>query len=126
MIILTHDHFNSFIKKCSKTQGKNFFYFFLFLIKKMENNNDDIIGKKLRIMITVKNFKEEIALHGNKTTEKELRPLKRAINFHEELAHDEDQDDIDYLIGRIIYLENLFNDFTIKNNNTDQIEEEPK
>ena len=52
--------------------------------------------------------------------------LKKAINFHEDLANDEDEDDIDYLIVRIIYLENLFNDCSIENNNTDQIKEEPK
>ena len=90
----------------------------------MENKNDEIISKKLRIRTTVKKFKEEIALHGDKTTEKELKFLKKAIYFHEELANNEDQDRIDYLIDHIIYLDNLFNDFTIKNNNTDQIEEE--
>ena len=37
----------------------------------MENTNDEIINKKLRIMTTVKKFKEEIALYGHKTKEKE-------------------------------------------------------
>ena len=60
----------------------------------MESNNDEIISKKLRIMATVKQFEEEIALHHDKTTKKELRFFKRAINFHEELANDEYQDDI--------------------------------
>ena len=38
----------------------------------MENCNDEIINKKLRIMSTVKKFKEQIALYGHKTTEKDL------------------------------------------------------
>ena len=91
----------------------------------MENNNDEINNKKLRIMSTVKKFKEEIALHGHKTTEKELKFFKRAITFHEDLANDENEDNIDYLIDRIIYLDNLFGDFVIKNNNTDQVLDEP-
>ena len=49
-----------------------------------------INGKKSRIMTTVKKFKEEIDLHGDKSTERELKLLKKAIKFHEDLANDED------------------------------------
>ena len=47
--------------------------------------------------------------------------FEKAIKFHEELANDEDKDDITYLNDRIIYFDNLFNDYFIKNNNTDQM-----
>ena len=101
------------------------FYFFLFFLQKMENDNGIIINKKLRILSTVKKFKEDIAFHGHKTTERELKFLQRAVKFHEELAIDEDEDDIDRLIDHLIYFENLFDDFVIKNNNTDQVSKEP-
>ena len=121
MIISTHDHFNSGVKKDLHT---NFFYFFLSLLQKMKNNNGDIINKKLRIMTTVKKFKEKMALHGHKTTERELKFIEKAVKFHEDLANDEDEDDIVYLNDCLIYLDNLFNDFVIENN-TDQMSEEP-
>ena len=114
MIISTHGHFNSGVKKDLHT---NFFYFLLSLLQKMKNNNADIINKKLRIMTTVKKIKEEMALHGHKTTERELK-------FHEDLANDEYEDDMVYLNDCLIYLDNLFNDFVIENN-TDQMSEEP-
>ena len=87
-------------------------------------NSDEIISKKLRIMTIVKKFKEEIPLHSHKTTEKEVKSFQRAIKLHEDLVNDEDKDNIDYLINHIIYLDNLFNDFAIKNNNSDQVLEE--
>ena len=90
----------------------------------MEHNNDVIISKKSRIMTTVKKFKEEIALHGHKNTKTEIIFFEKAIKFHEELASDEDEDDIMYLNDRIIYFVNLFNDYFIKNN-TDQMSEKP-
>ena len=68
----------------------------------MENNNDEIISKKLRIMSTVRKFKEEIALHGHKSTERELKFFVKVINFHEELANNEDEDDMVYLIDSLI------------------------
>ena len=80
----------------------------------MEKDNDMIIRKRVRIMTAVKYFKEEIDLHGHKSTEKELSFLKEATKFHEDLANDEDGDDVMYLIDRLIYFENLFNDFVIK------------
>ena len=91
----------------------------------MEHNNDVIISKKSRIMTTVKKFKEEIALHGHKNTKREIILFEKAIKFHEELANDEDEDDIMYLNDRIIYFENLFHDYFIKNNTNDQMSEEP-
>ena len=72
-------------------------------------------------MSTVKKFKEQIALYGHKTTEKDLIFFEKAIKFHEDLVNDEDEDDIVYLSDRIIYFDSLFNDFIIKNN-TDQSE----
>ena len=68
----------------------------------MEDNNDVIIKKKSRIMAAVKKFKEEIAFHGHKNTKRELIFFEKAIKFHEELANDEDEDDIEYLSDRII------------------------
>ena len=60
----------------------------------MNNNNDEVINKKLRIMRTVKKFKEKIALYGHKTTVKDLKFFEKAIKSHGELANDEDEDDI--------------------------------
>ena len=74
-------------------------------------------------MTTVKKFKEEIAQHGHKTTKKDLIFFEKAIKFHEKLANDEDEDNIGYLIDHIDYLDNLFNDFVIENNNADQMSE---
>ena len=90
----------------------------------MKFNGDEIIKNKLRIMSLVKKFKEEIALHGHKNTEKELKFSKKVIKFFIELADDEDQDNIDYLIDRHIYFDDLFHDYFIKNNNTDEVSEE--
>ena len=109
MIISTHDHFSSSVKK---------------VLQKMEHNNDVIIGKKTRIMTTVKKFKDEIALHGHKNTKGEITFFEKAIKFHEELANDEDEDDIMYLNDRIIYFENLFHDYFIKNKTNHQMLEE--
>ena len=39
------------------------------------------------------------------------------------MINDEDEDDIVYLSDRIVYFDNLFNDYAIKNN-TDQVPEE--
>ena len=86
----------------------------------MGHNNDVTISKKSRIMTTVKKIKEEIALHGYKNTKREIIFFEKAIEFHEELANDEDQDDFMYLNDHIIYFDNLFNDYFIKNN-TDQM-----
>ena len=118
MIISTHDYFNSSVKFTHKI-------FFLFLLQKMEHDNDVIISKKSRIMTTVKKFKEEITLHSHKNTTRELIFFEKAIKVHEELANDEDEDDIMYLNGYIIYFENLFNDYFIKNNTNDQVLEKP-
>ena len=107
------DHLNS-----------KFFNFFLFLLQKMENNNDKITIKKARITTAVKHFKEKKALHSHESTERELKLLKKAIKFHEDLANDKDQDDVDYLINRLIYFENLFHSFLIKYN-IDQTLKEP-
>ena len=85
----------------------------------MEHNNNVIISKKSRIMKTVKKFKEEIALHGHKNTKMEIIFFEKAIKFHEKLANHEDENDILYLNGRIIYFDNVFNDYFIKSN-TDQ------
>ena len=52
------------------------------------------------------------------------RFFEKAIKFHEELANDEDEDDIMYLNDHIIYFDNLFNDYFIKNN-TNQMSEKP-
>ena len=74
----------------------------------MENNNNKITNKKTRIMNTVKKFKEGIALHSHEITEKSLKIIEKAIKFHEDLANDENEDDIEYLIDRSVYFENLF------------------
>ena len=55
----------------------------------MEHNNDEIINKKFRIMSTVKKFKEEIALHGHKNTERQLKFFEKVIKFFIELANDD-------------------------------------
>ena len=72
----------------------------------MEHNNDVIISKKFRSMATVKKFKEEIALHGHKNTKRETIFFEKAIKFHEELANDENKDDIMYL-NDLRYLNDL-------------------
>ena len=61
-------------------------------------------------------------MYGPKTTKKEMNIFKKAIKFHEDLVNDEDEDDIVYLSDRIIYFDNLFNDYAIKDN-TDQVSE---
>ena len=90
----------------------------------MEYNNDVIISKKSRIMTTVKKFNKEIALHLHKNTKREIIFFEKAVKFHEELVNDEDEDYIMYLNDCIIYFDNLFNDYNIKNN-TDQMSEKP-
>ena len=60
----------------------------------MKNNNDKIVSKRLKIMTTVKQFKENIALHSHEITERSLKILEKSIKFHEDLASDEDEDDI--------------------------------
>ena len=75
-------------------------------------------------MTTVKKFREEIALHSHKNTKRELIFFERAIKFHEELANDEDEDNIGHLCDHI-YFENLFNAYFIENNPNHQISEEP-
>ena len=87
----------------------------------MEHNDDEIINKKLRTMSAVKKFNEKIALYGYKTREKELKFFEKATKFHEDFANDEDEDDIVYSNDRIVYFDNIFNDYIIENN-TDQSE----
>ena len=82
----------------------------------MESNNNKIISKKSIIMITIKKFKEEIALRNNEITERDLEVLKKSMKFHEDLANDEDENDITYLIDCLIYFENLFHSFVLKYN----------
>ena len=76
-------------------------------------------------MTTVKKFKDQIALQGHKNTERLIMLLEKSIKFHEKLANDENENDINYLNDHVIYFDNLFNDFVVKNNPTDQILEEP-
>ena len=71
-------------------------------------HNDVIISKTFRIMRTVKKFKEDKALHGRNNTKGETIFFEKAIKFHEELANDENEDDIMYLNDHIIYFDNLF------------------
>ena len=91
----------------------------------MEHTDDVIISKKFELMSIVKRFKEEIALYGYKSTEREVRFFEKAIKFHDELPNNEDEDDIIYLSDRIIYIDNLFNGYVTKNNTTVQVSEEP-
>ena len=70
-------------------------------------------------MTIVKKFKKEIALRDHKNTKREIIFFEKAIKFHEESANDEDEDDIMYLNDRIIYFENLFHDYFVKNNTND-------
>ena len=85
----------------------------------MENNNNKIIDK---IMSIVKRFREKIHLHNNESTEKDIKLLKKSIKFHEDLASDKDENDIEYLIDRSNYFENLFKSFLVKYN----IDQTPK
>ena len=78
----------------------------------MEHDNNVIIDKKLKIMA--------IVLYGYKNTETEIIFFEKAVKFHEELINDEDENDIMYLNERIIYFDNLFNEYAVKNN-TDQV-----
>ena len=89
----------------------------------MENINNKIISTRTRIMTTVKKFKEKIGLHNNKITEKSLNILEKSIKFHEDLANAKDENDIEYLIDRFNYFENLFKSFLVKYN-IDQTPEE--
>ena len=43
-----------------------------------------------------------------KLQKKSLKIIEKAIKFHEDLANDENEDDIEYLIDRSVYFENLF------------------
>ena len=45
--------------------------------------------RKTKIMNTVKNFKEETALHSHEITEKSLKIIEKAIKFHKNSANDE-------------------------------------
>ena len=87
----------------------------------MEDNNDEIIKKNLELSQQLQNFKEQISLHSHKNTERELIVFKRAIKFNEELADNENEEDIMYLNGRIIYFNNLFNAYFVENNRIDQV-----
>ena len=53
----------------------------------------------------------------------QLNFFKKAIEFYEDLANDKNQDDIVYLIDRIIYFDNMFSDYVVKNN-IDQVSKE--
>ena len=65
-------------------------------------------------MNTVKKFKEKIDLKSHEITEKSLKIIEKAIKLHENLANDENEDDVDYLIDRFNYLENLFKSLIVK------------
>ena len=90
----------------------------------MENINSQIIRRRAKIMSTVKKFKEKLDLDNNEITEKSLKILEKSIKFHEDLANDRDENDIEYLSDCLNYLENLFNSFLLKYN-IDQTPEEP-
>ena len=86
----------------------------------MENK---IINERANIMNTVKKFRENLTLHDDKSTERELKLLEKSIKFQENLANDKDENDFDYLIDRSIYFKGLFNSFLAKYN-IDQAPEE--
>ena len=88
----------------------------------MENK---IVNERAKIMNTVKKFRENLTLHGDKSTERELKLLEKSIKFRENLPNDKDENDFDYLIDRSIYFKGLFNSFLTKYN-IDQAPEEPK
>ena len=92
---------------------KIFLCFFVFLLQKIK---DKIIKTRSEIMTTVNNFNEILQLHSDKGTERELILLKKSIKFHEDLANDKDENDVEYLIDRDVYLKNLFNTFLNKYN----------
>ena len=92
---------------------KIFLCFFVFLLQKIKNK---IIKTRSEIMTTVNNFNEILQLHCDKGTERELILLKKSIKFHEDLANDKDENDVEYLIDRDVYLKNLFNTFLNKYN----------
>ena len=91
-------------------------FIFYFLLQKMKNK---IMNERAKIMNTVKNFRENLTLHGDKSTERE-----KSIKFHEDLTNDKDENDFEYLIDRSVCFKNLFNSFLTKYN-TDQGPEEP-
>ena len=79
----------------------------------MENR---IITERAKIMNTVKIFRENLTLHGDKITGKRLKIIEKSIKFHEDLANDESENDIEYFIDRSVYFKNLFNIFLTKYN----------
>ena len=71
----------------------------------METNSKRIARRKLEIMNIVKKFREGIASYSHEITEK-----------YENLANDENENDIDYLIECLRCLENLFHSVAAKYN----------
>ena len=79
LIILTQNN-----RKRSFNSVQKFCYFFLFLLQKMENK---VMNERAKIINAVKKFRENLTLHGDKSTEIELKLLEKSIKFHEDLPN---------------------------------------
>ena len=86
----------------------------------MENK---VIKTRAEIITTVNNFTEILQLHVDKSTERELMLLKKSIKFHEDVANDKDENDLEYLIDCNIYLKYLIKSFLNKYNIDQKLEE---
>ena len=86
----------------------------------MENK---VIKRRAEVITTVNNFNEILQLHGDKSTERELMLLKNSIKFHEYVANDKDENDVEYLIYRNAYLKYLIKSFLNKYNIDQKLEE---
>ena len=96
------------------------FIYFLFLLQKIEHN---VIKTRAGIITTVNNFNEILELHGDKRTERGLILLKNSIKFHEDVANDKDENGVEYLIERNVYLKYLLKSFLNKYNINRELEE---
>ena len=81
-----------------------------------------VIKTRAEIIATVNNSNKILQLHGDKRTERELMLLKNSIKFHEYVANDKDENDIEYLIERNVYLKYLLGSFLNKYNINRELE----
>ena len=86
----------------------------------MENK---VIKTRAEVITAVDNFNEILQLHGDKSTERELMLLKDSIKFHEYVANDIDENDVEYLIDHNAYLKYLIKSFLNKYNIDQKLEE---
>ena len=75
-----------------------------------------VISKKTEITKIVKKFKENLDLHSDKVTERDLKLSKKCIKTNEDLVNDKDETDIDYITYNFNNIESVFKGFCLRYN----------